>query len=102
MEFYDKLINYGVLAMFGVAILVLLVISFLRPDVAMIKNHPWMFLLECLVIGVVPAVTLTIFTYTRKTRIKHIYKWVLILAVKFVALHILFQTCGFYTYFLSE
>ena len=97
----NLLIEYGIIAVFALSIAVLAAISVIHPDTAMITENPGKFALETFVVGVVPAVTLTIFMYTRNVAIQNIYKWVLILALKFSAIHILFQTSGFYTYFLG-
>lgn len=98
----DKFIEYGIVGVFVGSILVLAVISVIRPDTEMIRMYPWQFALETFIIGIVPALTLAIFVYTRQTKVKDIFKWIALLSAKFVALHILLQTSGFYKYFFGK
>ena len=79
-------------------------VSVVVQDTVFPTQHPWLFIIETLIVGFVPASVLYVITDFRdngKLDILNINIDFLLLAGKFAIFHMLFQFSGVYTYFFS-
>lgn len=91
------LISYSIVAALVVAISMLVVYTYYYWDVSMIVSSPWKFLLELVLLAVVPSLMFLVFAYTRDTPMETTKIVVLLLMVKLAILHTMLQTSGYYT-----
>jgi hypothetical protein len=79
-------------------------VSMVVQDAAFPRAHPWLFFIETLVVGFVPASVIYVMQDFRDDGILNLTKLnkeFLLLAGKFAVFHILFQFSGIYSYFFS-
>ena len=95
------LISYSIVAALAVAILMLIVYTYYYWDVSIIVNSPWKFLLELVLLAVVPSLMFFVFVYTRNTSMETTQLVVGLLMVKLAVLHTMLQTSGYYTWGIS-
>ncbi len=73
-------------------------LSLLIRDVEYPSQRPFMFMVETVLLGIIPASTLFVLYYLRGSRITlHILYAFIVLAVKFMIAHVLLQFSGIYT-----
>jgi hypothetical protein len=78
-------------------------VSTIVQDTAFPSQHPWLFLLETLIVGFVPASVIYVINDFRddgKLNLSDLNKDFILLAGKFAVFHLLFQFSGVYTYLL--
>ena len=92
----DLLVNTLVAAMVAIVIF-LSVMSALVRDLDYPRNHPLMFTGETLAMAIVPALLLLAMAPARGHSVTSIWKEVIVLALKFGVLHILFRFSGLYS-----
>jgi len=79
-------------------------VSMIVRDTTFPAQHPWLFLIETLVVGFVPASVIYVITDFRdngKLDLSSLNNNFLLLAAKFAIFHLLFQFSGVYTYLFS-
>jgi hypothetical protein len=79
-------------------------VSMVVQDTAFPRVHPWLFFIETLVVGFVPASVIYVMQDFRDDGILNLSKLnreFLFLAGKFAAFHLLFQFSGIYSYFFG-
>ena len=91
------LISYSIVAALVIGILMMIVYTYYYWDVSIIVNSPWKFLLEIVLLAVIPSLMFFVFVYTRDTPIEKTNVVVLLLMVKLAILHTMLQTSGYYT-----
>jgi hypothetical protein len=96
----EDIVTWCIIATIVGALLVLGGLTIYEHDFTFIFQQPGTFILELLVVGVVPALAFLVFIYTRGIESSKMTKAVSLLALKFGLLHALFQTSGYYTYIL--
>lgn len=94
----NELITYSILFIFLAAVVVLGVLTYFNLDIAFIKQQPIHFMVELLMVALVPAAAIFIFMWSRNLSAKDNGMLSGILALKFASLHILMQTSGYYTF----
>ena len=97
------LTNILIIAIVG-AIVFFGYVSVVVQDTTFPTQHPWLFLIETLVVGFVPASVLYVISDFRSNGRLDLsdMNWdFLLLAGKFAIFHLLFQFSGIYTYFFS-
>lgn len=80
-------------------------VSFVVQDTAFPTQHPWLFLIETLVVGLVPASVIYVISDFRDDgsfNISGLNVDFLLLATKFAIFHLLFQFSGVYSYLLGR
>ena len=98
------LTNLLIVAIIG-AIVFFGYISIVVQDTAFPRVHPWLFLIETLVVGFVPASVIYVMQDFRDDGILDLSKLnieFLLLAAKFATFHLLFQFSGVYSYFFGN
>ena len=100
MQLYS--IYESILSIFVYVILAMVVLLavFVR-DFGMFQSPVKLFL-ECVIIFLVPAIPLVVFSYTQKIDWSVVRKWTLVLGTKLVVLHILLSVSGLYTIWLEK
>jgi hypothetical protein len=92
------IMKWGAIALVILAFLYLVIVSFIVRDVKYPKEHPYLFTLETLLVGLGGSASIFLMAYGRdKITISTVMEF-LLLAVKFSVFHILFQLSGFYDY----
>ena len=97
------LTNILIIAIVG-AIVFFGYVSIIVQDTTFPTQHPWLFIIETLVVGFVPASVLYVITDFRsngRLDLSDINWDFLLLAGKFAIFHLLFQFSGVYTYFFG-
>jgi len=98
------LTNIVLIAIIG-AIVFFGYVSIIVQDTAFPLQHPWLFLIETLIVGLVPASVIYVINDFRDdgtfnlTRLNQDF---FLLAGKFAIFHLLFQFSGVYTYLLQQ
>ncbi len=88
----------------GLFLLLILISAFLLflavmvPDTAMIRNRPFQFVFEWIVLSVGVALPFYVFVYTRGMDWATATAWFIGLSVKLAVLHVLFDLSGYYSY----
>ena len=80
-------------------------VSVVVQDTTFPSQHPWLFLVETLVVGFVPASVIYVITDFRDDgtfNLTSLNQDFLLLAGKFAIFHLLFQFSGVYTYLLQK
>jgi len=80
-------------------------VSMVVQDTTFPTQHPWLFIVETLVVGLVPASVIYVMTDFRdngKLDFSSLNQNFLLLAAKFAIFHLLFQFSGVYTYLFSN
>jgi len=98
------LTNILIIAIVG-AIVFFGYVSVVVQDTAFPTQHPWLFVMETLVVGLVPASVLYVISDFRdngRLDLSNLNWDFLLLAGKFAIFHLLFQFSGIYTYFFSS
>lgn len=94
------LTNIVLIAIVG-AVVFFAYVSMVVRDIAFPSNHPWLFIIETLVVGLVPASVIYVITDFRDDgtfNLSGLNKDFLLLASKFMIFHLLFQFSGVYSY----
>ena len=79
-------------------------VSTVVQDTTFPSNHPWLFILETLIVGFVPASVIYVITDFRDDgtlNLSTLNSDFFLLATKFAIFHLLFQFSGVYTYLLG-
>jgi hypothetical protein len=87
------------------AIVFLGYVSMVVQDTAFPSKHPWLFALETVIVGFLPASILYVITDIRdngKLDLTSLNRDFVLLAAKFSVFHLLFQFSGLYTYMLGS
>ena len=85
------LVITGIIALVGLSVVI--------KDTEFITKYPIKFMMELILMGILPALALMFVIYSRTGKITSTDNIELILlALKFAGLHVLLQTCGFYRY----
>lgn len=79
----------------------LFALSLVVRDFDVIKASPFKFVIETILVSLLPAVPILFFVFSRGIHLEVAVAWLYGLSVKFAVFHILFQISGFYTYMLS-
>jgi hypothetical protein len=98
------LANVMLTAIIG-AIVFLGYVSMIVQDTAFPAAHPWLFLLETVIVGFLPASIIYVITDIRdngKLDLTALNRDFVLLAAKFAIFHLLFQFSGLYTYMLGR
>jgi len=98
------LTNIVIVAIVG-AIVFFGYVSMVVQDTTFPASHPWLFVVETLVVGLVPASVIYVMTDFRddgKFNLSNLNTEFLLLASKFAIFHLLFQFSGVYTYLFSS
>lgn len=95
-------ISVSIILIILVGMAVLIPMAVVRQDYGIMVKNPLMFLFETLLIGVVPALPFLFFMVSRGISSAAAYALFISFAVKFAAIHILFQISGFYSYSFEE
>jgi len=80
-------------------------VSMVVQDTTFPMQHPWLFIVETLVVGLVPASVIYVMTDFRDNGLldfSSLNQNFLLLAAKFAIFHLLFQFSGVYTYLFSD
>lgn len=80
-------------------------VSMVVQDTAFPTAHPWLFLLETIIVGFLPASIIYVITDIRdngKLDLTSLNREFVLLAAKFAVFHLLFQFSGLYTYMLGS
>ena len=85
--------------LFGFAILFAL--ALVVRDVEMIKRSPILFIIETILIALLPAIPFLFFVISRGIPLQTVATWVYGLSAKFAVFHLLFQFSGFYTHMFT-
>jgi hypothetical protein len=85
--------------LFGFA--VLFALALVVRDVDAIKRGPFLFLIETVLVALLPAVPFLFFVISRGIPLEVAAAWVYGLSAKFAVFHLLFQVSGFYTYMFA-
>lgn len=94
------LTNIVLIAIIG-AIVLFGYVSMVVRDTAFPSDHPWLFIIETLVVGLIPASVIYVIKDFRddgKFNISAMNNEFLLLAAKFMIFHLLFQFSGVYSY----
>ena len=94
------LTNIVLIAIIG-AIVLFGYVSMVVRDTAFPSTHPWLFIVETLVVGLIPASVIYVIKDFRddgKFNISAMNNEFLLLAAKFMIFHLLFQFSGVYSY----
>ena len=94
------IVDVLVVALVGAVIFLGYVAAIVR-DTAFPAKHPWLFMVETVVVSFVPASVIYIMTDFRGGSGTDLNTNFLLLAAKFGIFHLLFQFSGLYTYFFS-
>jgi hypothetical protein len=70
-------------------------------DVDIIKRSPLLFIIETILVSLLPAIPIFFFVISREISFAVATAWVYGLSIKFAVFHVLFQVSGFYTYMFS-
>jgi hypothetical protein len=84
------------------AVLVLVVFAALVRHVSFMVSHTPEFFIELFAMGILTALPLLVFIYTRKTGWPTGLKLVGLFAIKLLVLHVLFELSGMYDYVFSS
>ena len=100
--FSSSLIIVNILVVALVSAIVFLgYVAAIVKDTTFPVKHPWLFALETILVGFVPASILYVMSDLRGVNTINLNVDFLLLAIKFGIFHILFQFSGIYTYFYS-
>ena len=94
-----------VLVAIVVAIVFFGYVSFIVQDTTFPSEHPWLFVTETLVVGLVPASVIYVMNDFRddgKLNLSNVNQDFFLLASKFAIFHMLFQFSGVYSYLFSR
>lgn len=91
----NAITSYFLLASFAFITAFLVVTALMIRYTSFIKTHPWMFLIELLVIGVFSSIPLLILAKTRDVKISVLIVYVLILVVQLVIFWTLTELSGY-------
>ena len=80
----------------------LLIASVYARDYKFIVLHPMYFLIELVLIGVIPALCILFFIKSRNLSVHEAFLWTLVLAIKFSILHVLLQLSGIYSLYFPR
>lgn len=98
------LTNLLIVAVIG-AIVFFGYVSMIVRDTAFPQAHPWLFFVETLVVGFVPASVIYVMQDFRDDgdfNLSKLNREFLLLAAKFAVFHLLFQFSGMYSYFFDS
>ena len=85
-----------------VVVIILIIASSIVRDYQYIIEHPIYFCIETIMMGILPALPLTIFFITRNLTQKQVIIMYIIMVIQLSAIHILTQLSGVYTVVFSS
>ena len=94
-------VTWGIFGFFLIGVVVLIVATYMNYDFSFIRENPLVFVMEIIVICILPAATFLVMIGTRNLDSLKTTKLAGLLAVKFATLHLLLQTSGYYSYILT-
>jgi len=97
-----RIIKYLTAILFGIAGVILLVLSIFVRETNYIRRKPWKFVLEIVVLGVLSAAPIYLVAKNRKSSYKRATRDFVILVVQFVVFWILMELSGFNEYVFPE
>lgn len=92
------IVEFGIIFFLLVGFALLLALTVVRKDVAIIKEHPFLFAIETVLVSMLPAIPLFFFVISRDMPMRTALNWFYGLSIKFAIFHVLFQISGFYSY----
>lgn len=95
---FPALIDIFVYVALGIAIL----LSIFVRDFENVRKSPLKFLIECIVVFLLPAIPLIMFKYTQQVDWNVVYRHTQSIGLKLVALHIFFTFAGFYNIWFEK
>ena len=94
-------VTIGIVTVILIGFAVLIPLAVVRKDFDMIQKTPLLFIIETLLVGLLPALPFLFFKISRGLDMHKATTLFWTLAIKFSALHVLFQISGYYAYALS-
>jgi hypothetical protein len=91
-------ISYSILVFFIIAVVSLLWISFYDNEIGFILGYPDMFIIEIIIMTIIPSLSVLVFTYTRGIKLITTAKFAGLLMFKFALLHIMLEISGYYSH----
>ena len=85
-----------------VTVAIAIVLAAFVRDFEFIRKSPVKFLLECVVLFLLPAVPLLMFMYTQGIDKSVIFKWIKNIGTKLVVLHLFFTISGLYNIWFEK
>lgn len=101
LEFVYFMFQTILIVVLAIGFAMLLGLSIAIRDVKIMKEKPFIFAIETLLISIVPAIPLLFFAVSRGITMTAALGWFYGLVIKFGVFHILLQLSGFYTYWFS-
>lgn len=93
--------EYLLLAVFAVFAVCLLILSIVIHDTSFITSHPFVFLIELIVVAVGTALPVFVFGWSQKIESPFVNILFWAFAIKIGVFHILCHLSGFYRYFFT-
>lgn len=93
-----KVLSHATIWIIVLIFIVLIITSAIVRDYRYMVEKPLFFMVETIMISILPALPIFFFYVTRSTSPKQTTLTFLALVIKFAALHILFQLSGIYSY----
>ncbi len=98
VETVYKIISYFMLAAVAIGLIFLVGAAIKQRHVSFMKDHPFLFSMECILVSILPALPLFFFTVSRGISIQHASILFSTLTLKCAAIHILFEISGYYKF----
>lgn len=97
-DFVYMFINIAILTIVVIGFMILVPLAVVRHKSDFITRRPFMFFIEVIAIGVLPAIPLLFFMFTRNLPFETVSTMFYLLTAKFAALHVLFELSGYYAH----
>lgn len=97
LQLFYLIFQYSLFGILFLGAAYLFVLTLLRRDFEIIVRRPFIFIVELILVSIIPAVPLLFFAVSRKISLSEAMTWFIALAVKFAIFHVLLQTSGMYT-----
>lgn len=79
-----------------------ILLAVLMRDIEYVTSSPFLFLIECVILFILPVIPLSLFVYTQKIDWSVVRKLTIDIGTKLVVLHIIFTIAGIYTVFFEK
>jgi hypothetical protein len=101
LEYQYFVFEIMVLGVIFIGLAYLLALSMIVRDYKLIVERPFIFIIELLLMSLLPGIPILFFVVSRGTTLTQAWVWFVSLSAKFAIFHVLSQLSGFYTWIFS-
>jgi len=102
LEYLYFVFEITIIFLIFMSVAYLLALSVIARDYKIIIENPFLFIIELLLMSILPGIPILFFVITRGISMEQAWIWFSSLSVKFAIFHVISQLSGFYTWLFSS